>query len=391
MKPLHYIILLLFTQVSLAQTALQHYGNMQVHNGSPNTGLGLHTNFINNDPLNLNQGLVGFYGNSSIQVSGTHVPNLWNTELNTTSDFYLNIPLYVKNDVFFFEGDVNSPVNNQNVHINVLDTGIFTGENDDSKVTGFAAATNRSVFTFPVGDRHQLRPLTMEAQGNAPLALCAYFFEDPSSPTSLPESFDIDLKVQNIGTVSNREFWVFHSDVPTRVNLPWNSRSSLGLIPNATAESIIVVGWRKSSNRWVVLGNTAYGGDLDNGFVTSGEFLPSEYAAITFGTVPLPTDTFAVNNPSLGNYFLSPNGDGVNDVLVIDHLEESPNNKIFIFNRFGQKVFEQTNYTNEFQGTSNTGSLYMSQDIGLPEGVYYYLVDLYDLNLQYTGFLFLDR
>src|SRR5690606_32820079 len=116
--------------------------------------------------------------------------------------------------------------------------------------------------------------------------------------------FDVDQKVRNIGTVTDREFWIFQSDVPTRVNLPWNTRSALGLIPNATAESIIVVGWRKASNRWVVLGNTAYGGDLDNGFVVSEEFVPSEYAAITFGTIPLPTDTFEVNNPTLGNYFL---------------------------------------------------------------------------------------
>ena len=391
MKPFLYISILLFTQVSLAQSAIQNYGNMQVHNGGTNTGLGLHTNFINNAPLDLNVGLVGFYGNSSIQLSGSHIPNLWNTELNTTSEVYLNIPLNVKNDVFFFEGDVNSPVNDQSVFITVLDTGIFTGENDASKVTGFASANNRSVFTFPVGDQHQLRPLTMEAQGNAPMAICAYFFEDPTTPLSLSQSFDVDQKVRNIGTVTDREFWIFQSDVPTRVNLPWNTRSALGLIPNATAESIIVVGWRKASNRWVVLGNTAYGGDLDNGFVVSEEFIPSEYAAITFGTIPLPTDTFEVNNPTLGNYFLSPNGDGVNDFLIIDHLEESPNNKVLIFNRFGQKVFEQTNYTNEFRGESNTGKLYMSQDIGLPEGVYYYLVDLYDLDLHYTGFLFLDR
>src|SRR5690606_9572112 len=103
MKPHPYILLLLFTQASLAQSALQHYGNMQVHNGDPNTGLGLHTNFINNAPLDLSNGLVGFYGNSSIQVSGTDVPNLWDTELNITSEVFLDIPLKVKNDVFFFE------------------------------------------------------------------------------------------------------------------------------------------------------------------------------------------------------------------------------------------------------------------------------------------------
>ena len=364
---------------------------MQVHNGDPNTGLGLHTNFINDAPLDLSTGLVGFYGNGPIQVNGSNAPNLWDIELNTTSEVFLNIPFHVKNNVFFFVGDVNSQVNDQTVYINVLNTGIYTGESDASKVTGFAAATNRNVFTFPVGDRDQLRPLTMESGNISPLAICAYFFESPSYPSSISESFDTDITVRNIGAVSNREFWIFQSEVPTQVNLPWNSRSALSVIPNATPESIIVVGWSKSNNRWVSLGSTAYGGDLDNGFVTSDLFVPNDYAAITFGAIPLPTDTFAVNNPTLGNYFISPNGDGINDFLVIDHLEESPNNLVLIYNRLGQKVFEQTNYTNGFRGMSNTGKLYVSQDIGLPEGIYYYLAYLYDLGLEYTGFMFMER
>ena len=65
--------------------------------------------------------------------------------------------------------------------------------------------------------------------------------------------------------------------------------------------------------------------------------------------------------------------------------------KVKNYNRFGQKVFEKSNYVDEFTGVSNTGSLIMSQDIGLPEGVYYYLATLDDLELEYTGFLFLDR
>ncbi|MBO6531578.1 MAG: gliding motility-associated C-terminal domain-containing protein, partial [Muricauda sp.] len=181
------------------------------------------------------------------------------------------------------------------------------------------------------------------------------------------------------------------SDVPAQVTISWNSRSSLATIPNATLESIIVVGWSKASNQWVIIGNSAISGDLAQGFITSQTFVPSDYAAITFGTIPLPTDTFAVENPTLGNYFLSPNGDGINDFLVIDGMEESPNNSLRIFNRFGQKVFEKFNYINEFNGVSNTGSFVVSQDAGLPEGVYFYLVSLDDLELQYTGFLFLDR
>lgn len=222
-----------------------------------------------------------------------------------------------------------------------------------------------------MGDSEQLRPLTLNSQSATPLAVCAYFFEDPSAPSSILESFDTEVKVQDIGTVTDREFWILQSDVPAQVTISWNTRSALGAIPNATLESIIVVGWSKSSNQWVIIGNAAISGDLTQGFVTSETFVPSNYAAITFGTIPLPTDTFAVENPTLGNYFLSPNGDGTNDFLVIDGMEESPNNSLRIFNRYGQKVFEKINYTNEFYGLANTGTLITNQASGLPEGVYF--------------------
>ena len=107
--------------------------------------------------------------------------------------------------------------------------------------------------------------------------------------------------------------------------------------------------------------------------------------------MPLPLDTFAVNNPTLGDYFLSPNGDGINDSLVIEGMEESPNNSLRIFNRFGQIVFEQINYVDEFVGVSNRNNFVINRDIGLPEGVYFYVATLDDLELEYQGFLFLDR
>ena len=72
-------------------------------------------------------------------------------------------------------------------------------------------------------------------------------------------------------------------------------------------------------------------------------------------------------------------------------MSESPNNSLLIFNRFGQKVYEKINYVDEFIGISNTGSFVLSQDIGLPQGFYYYLVTLDDLELEYQGFLYLER
>ncbi len=385
---LYFYIVFLFSGFVFAQNALYNSGNMRIH---PTGNLGFHTNFINEVPFENNQGLAGFYGNLLLRVEGSIPPSFNDLEVLVTNNILLENSVNVLNNTNFIGGDIQTPLNDQNIFLNFREAGFFTGENDTSKVTGFAAMTNRDFFSFPVGDEAQLRPLLLDAQGNTDLAICAYFFEDPSNPTSISETFNTLDKVRRIGTVSDREFWIVQSDVESTVTISWNARSNLASIPNLEADGIIVVGWSKQARQWIVIGNTALSGDLNQGFVTSEPFVPSEFAAITFGTIPLPTDTFAVNNPTLGNYFLTPNGDNINDALVIEELAASPNNSMRIFNRFGQKVFEQINYTNEFVGVSNTGNFVLSQDIGLPEGFYYYLVPLDDLELEYQGFLYLDR
>ncbi|WP_420602519.1 gliding motility-associated C-terminal domain-containing protein [Flagellimonas sp.] len=388
MQKLIYIPILLLGIVTSAQTALYNSGSIRIH---ANGNLGFHTNLINDTSFDQNEGLAGFYGNNVIQVTGSISPTFRDVEFMASNDVVLQNSVNVLNNVNFVDGNVLSPFNDQTLYLNFSNSGFFTGESDASKVTGFAAITNRSFFSFPVGDENQLRPLLLESQSEAPLAICAYFFENPSNPPSLLESFNVDEKVRDIGTVTDKEFWIVQSDVTSTVTISWNERSALASIPNTTVDAIIVVGWSKSSNQWVIIGNSAQSGDITQGFITSNPFVPSEYDAVTFGTIPLPTDTFVVNNPTLGNYFLSPNGDGTNDFLVIDGMSESLNNSLRIFNRFGQKVFEKINYVDEFTGVSNTGNFILSQDIGLPEGVYYYLVTLDDLELEYQGFLFLDR
>jgi gliding motility-associated-like protein len=84
----------------------------------------------------------------------------------------------------------------------------------------------------------------------------------------------------------------------------------------------------------------------------------------------------------------SPNGDGVNDVLVITNIETYPNNRITIFNRWGNKVYEASPYRNQWDGTSQFGSMYGET---LPESTYYYVLDLGDGSDARTGFIYLRR
>jgi gliding motility-associated-like protein/uncharacterized repeat protein (TIGR01451 family) len=66
----------------------------------------------------------------------------------------------------------------------------------------------------------------------------------------------------------------------------------------------------------------------------------------------------------------SPNGDGVNDFLVVRDIASFPGNSIQIFNRYGQPVFEDSNMTNDqvWDGTFDGEQV--------PEGTYYYILEL---------------
>ncbi len=65
---------------------------------------------------------------------------------------------------------------------------------------------------------------------------------------------------------------------------------------------------------------------------------------------------------------ITPNGDGVNDILFITCLDEEskyPNNDIIIFNQWGDEVYRAAPYRNEWDG------IYKGKD--LPDGVYFYI------------------
>ena len=63
---------------------------------------------------------------------------------------------------------------------------------------------------------------------------------------------------------------------------------------------------------------------------------------------------------------ISPNGDGKNDVLLVEGLQNYPNHTVCVFNRWGNAVLNQKNYQNDWQGTWN--------GTNVPDGTYYYFI-----------------
>ncbi|NNL15309.1 MAG: T9SS type B sorting domain-containing protein [Flavobacteriaceae bacterium] len=65
---------------------------------------------------------------------------------------------------------------------------------------------------------------------------------------------------------------------------------------------------------------------------------------------------------------LSPNGDGDNDCLILDHLDDKEDiTRIDIFNRLGVKIYELNEYIDQWCGTDQDGKK-------LPVGTYYYII-----------------
>ena len=369
---------MLFAQ---AQTALYNSGNIRIHQEGQ---LGFHTNLINNASFDENLGLAGFYGSTLISVTGAFAPIFYDAEIANDLGVQLNTALNVTNNTNFVVGDFITPRNSVGIYYNFLQDAFYVGSADGSKIDGYATITQQQSFTFPVGDSRQLRPLILNSSGPNTFARCAYFFEDPNNPSTFP-GFDTDLKPRTIDAISTQEFWRLEGNVPSTITLSWNARSDIATLATEI-NAITIMGWNKQAGRWLSIGNAAIGGDLTNGFVNSETFVPDDFEVITFGSLAEPEDIL-----TLDNYFVSPNGDGINDVLVIEEMELSPNNSIQIFNRYGLKVFEMVNYTDEFGGISNIDNLIINREQGLPEGVYFYVISLDDLGLNYQGFLFLDR
>jgi len=81
---------------------------------------------------------------------------------------------------------------------------------------------------------------------------------------------------------------------------------------------------------------------------------------------------------------ISPNGDGLNDNLDLQFLDDrSGIVKIAIYNRMGLLVYEREDYINEWMGQTDDGS-------ELPVGTYFYIIEL-ETDEPLSGWIYLNR
>jgi gliding motility-associated-like protein len=76
---------------------------------------------------------------------------------------------------------------------------------------------------------------------------------------------------------------------------------------------------------------------------------------------------------------ITPNNDNANDVLYFEYLDSFDSTEINIYNRWGNLVFNQSPYDNNWFGE------------GLTDGVYFYTLKIKDTGKTYSSFFHLVR
>ncbi|MEO8174228.1 MAG: gliding motility-associated C-terminal domain-containing protein [Sediminibacterium sp.] len=87
---------------------------------------------------------------------------------------------------------------------------------------------------------------------------------------------------------------------------------------------------------------------------------------------PVPTPMILTESKYQLPHGFSPNGDGVNDRFIIGNVGPTDQVSVLIFNRQGQMVYRNTNYHNEWDGTSNQGGATANKKI--EDGTYFYRI-----------------
>ncbi|MFZ1689317.1 MAG: gliding motility-associated C-terminal domain-containing protein [Flavobacteriales bacterium] len=75
----------------------------------------------------------------------------------------------------------------------------------------------------------------------------------------------------------------------------------------------------------------------------------------------------------------TPNGDGINDTWTIRDIEDYPNARIIVYDRWGQRVYSTTGYDEPWDGTNKGAKL--------PTAAYYYHIQLNKLEGQVPPFV----
>lgn len=239
---------------------------------------------------------------------------------------------------------------------------------DKSFADGEIEKIGNDEFVFPQGNKGNFRYAKISApKSDKSVYVSRYIYDDKKFFESHSNKSGV------INLLNTKEFWLVDKGNNTEgdilLTLSWSENTTLKEVLANPEKDLHIIRWDSHNLIWVDEGGVV---DVVNKEVTTATAVKG-YGFFTLGTV----DTDVVLDGDVVVYnAVSPNGDGKNDYFIIDNITRYPNNKVQIFNRWGAKVFETTNYDsngNVFKGYSE-GRGTLNKNAKLPTGTYFYVL-----------------
>ncbi|MBC7915003.1 MAG: gliding motility-associated C-terminal domain-containing protein [Pyrinomonadaceae bacterium] len=345
--------------------AVTNFSGTITNNGT----LTVKENWTNDDPASVvfdkeSQGLVDLSGD--VQVIGgnsnTVFPSL---TLSGSGDKWLASNIVIAGVLSLGDKQLHAEFNN--VHIINPNVNAITG-------TGFISTDNygallrntnsNAEYLFPMGSIKNsvtlYRPINFKPDNSLDNIFSATInYNDPGN-----DGFDHTRKRYDIQNVWDKYYFVLGQK-------SGNSKFNVTFFQNSKSEknATQLVHWEKYYSVWgkaspsTVTGGS-FGSDLAGDTLNTSVLYtaPESFQSMPFTFSSL-SSTAGLNPFTFFNAF-SPDGDGKNDTWYVKNIELYPDNKLTIFNRWGDEVYNAKGYSNE-KGWDGAD---------LSSGTYYYVL-----------------
>lgn len=89
----------------------------------------------------------------------------------------------------------------------------------------------------------------------------------------------------------------------------------------------------------------------------------------------------------------SPNGDNINDKFFIKGIDNYPVNEFIVFSRWGSKVYDKSNYTNDeaWDGSYSKTGVKLGPGDKLPPGTYFFKLIIKDKKFLKSGYIVIKK
>ncbi|MGG5506843.1 MULTISPECIES: gliding motility-associated C-terminal domain-containing protein [unclassified Myroides] len=314
-------------------------------------------------------------------ISGNAITEFFDLELSSKTPvvaFDLKNNLDVYGTLTFDEGilkidETINPIHQSSYGMLTFHQGaLASNASDRSHAEGKVEKIGKEYFDYPIGDQTYFRAAGIGApQDILDAVVGEYKLKDTSFFA------ERQAKTGVVKEVNTNEYWKLEGklkkDETVILSLTWDERTTLPTMMANPENDLHIIRWDEEQQLWVDEGGVV---DMSTRTVTTPTKI-KDFGYFTLGTVK---EDWILDGDVVIYNLVTPDGDGKNDYFIIDNIVKYPNNRVEIYNRWGVKVFETTNYdalgdgsTNVFRGYSE-GKITVDRKKKLPSGTYYYIV-----------------